>query len=522
MAHKHSVYDSDTHLRINPTTRTFAIEGFTKNTIVQYDHNSERFTFELPRFIEGHDMLVCNSVQVHYLNVDAKTQETSSGVFVVTDLQESPDDENIAILSWLISSNATKYVGSLNFCIRFACISDENTVDYAWNTAVNTTMRVTDGINNAEVVIEEYADVLEQWKKEILEEISSNTSGGGATTWKDLGESETGGDTLTWDGNTDGLEFVDMGDGGLYKISDVAPTLTESQQGGTVIIDGNSLDLASNLTTDETVYTIANMQGGLVVLEDGVDFYGVTIPHKGFYMMTPCNYKITINGYTGFPSVKPIDTKYLPKHLQFGESEVELVNGTYEFVDLDGMYVASVEVTPTLDAYSTLRVVWDGVEYPNLPIKYVAGIPIPMFGNGSIFGGEDSVEPFTVMFEEGMCMIVDVTATETVTRTVQIYITSPIKIHNKYVPITLLSTVSENNITYLCFDGTNEKLTISDLSKIINNKEEVYIVGVGDLTKPAIMNVATNYGYILYHGFRLITNGCELVDRIAFTSEYTG
>ena len=330
MAHKHSVYDSDTHLRINPTTRTFAIEGFTKNTIVQHDHNSERFTFELPRVIEGHDMLECNSVQVHYLNVDAKTQETSSGVFVVTDLQESPDDENIAILSWLISSNATKYVGSLNFCIRFACISDENTVDYAWNTAVNTAMRVTDGINNAEVVIEEYADVLEQWRADI----TSNIYDFLPEALQFGSEISTGGDTLKFDGNSEGKDLV----GGMFvQVSNATPTLTT----GTV-------EIVVSGTTNSVPFTQSEVmewaEGCKCIVIDapfvaivtseavGVDLDGITFEKEGTYFVCteedgmPMYVKsLKIDGCIDFPSIKKLDTKYIDAEWMATKSKSEVV-----------------------------------------------------------------------------------------------------------------------------------------------------------------------------------------------------
>ena len=115
-------------------------------------------------------------------------------------------------------------------------------------------------------------------------------------------ESATGSDTLTWDGNTEGLEFVDAGDDTLlYKISDATPTLAEVQQGGTLVIDGQTFEFTSDdVMAMGDVYTIFNMQGGLIVPTDNAEVFGVTIPSKGFYMMMPCDYSLTIPNYTGF------------------------------------------------------------------------------------------------------------------------------------------------------------------------------------------------------------------------------
>ena len=166
MSHKHSVYDTDIHFSIDPVTR--AIKNETgKAAFIQYDHNFERITFELPRTIEGHDMSQCNAVQVHYLNIEAATKQKHPGIYEVDDLQVSPDGDDVVTCSWLISQNATQCAGSLSFLVRFACIADDGTIDYAWNTGIYSGISIAEGIYNAESVAEEYADILEQWKAEI-------------------------------------------------------------------------------------------------------------------------------------------------------------------------------------------------------------------------------------------------------------------------------------------------------------------------------------------------------------------
>ena len=165
MEHKHGVFDSDTRFLINAVTRQIKADPKQKATVIQHDHNSERFTFELPRIIEGHDMSICNKVEIHYLNADAKTKEEKKGVYVSEDLQISPDDPEKVMCSWLISSNATRLVGTLSFVVRFCCV-ENGVVTYAWNTAV-ASVNVSTGINAGEAVVAEYADILAQWKAEL-------------------------------------------------------------------------------------------------------------------------------------------------------------------------------------------------------------------------------------------------------------------------------------------------------------------------------------------------------------------
>lgn len=169
MAHKHSVYDTDTHFQIDGVTRSVRNVSSTKTMLVQHDHNSERFTFEIPRRVDGHDMSACNVVQVHYNNIDSgMVGQQYSGIYEVNDLQISPDSNDVVICSWLVSANATQYVGQLPFILRFACVSTDGTIEYAWNTAIHSGVSVVSGICNSEVVAEEYADILEQWKQELI------------------------------------------------------------------------------------------------------------------------------------------------------------------------------------------------------------------------------------------------------------------------------------------------------------------------------------------------------------------
>ena len=160
MAHLHSIYDNDAHFCIDPVTRRIKEDTSLKTLLAQGDHNSERFTFELPRIIEGHDMSLCDKVEIHYLN------GANPGVYEVDDLQISPNSDDVVIFSWLISNNATQLAATLAFAIKLACTSD-GVVDYAYNTLPYEKVNVGKSINNGEVIIQEYADILAQWKQEL-------------------------------------------------------------------------------------------------------------------------------------------------------------------------------------------------------------------------------------------------------------------------------------------------------------------------------------------------------------------
>lgn len=174
---KHSIYDSDTHYSIDPITRKFKNESSIKTTLIQGDHNSERFTFEIPRYVEGHDMSLCDKVEIHYINTDSKTKESHKDLYEVDDLQVYSEDENIVIFSWLISGNATRYIGGLSFIVTFKCFDAQDTdvVEYRWSTAKYSGLSISEGMSNTEDIAFTYADVLEQWKQEILDASASLT-----------------------------------------------------------------------------------------------------------------------------------------------------------------------------------------------------------------------------------------------------------------------------------------------------------------------------------------------------------
>jgi hypothetical protein len=159
---------------------------------------------------------------------------------------------------------------------------------------------------------------------------------GGASSWNDLTdkpfyETVVGGDTLTWDGNTEGLTSVNFYSDSAYKVSD-AVFSTEDCVNGV----NSSLKLPDRVIQEECVIfnnggvSFAQCAGFPAVFSVppecvGVDINDITFPEAGTYLMKTPYYhcsSLSIPGFGGFPSIKPIDTKFLPEPLQFGETEV--------------------------------------------------------------------------------------------------------------------------------------------------------------------------------------------------------
>ena len=177
MAHIHEIKDAEAHFIINATSREIS------NTdelpaLVQHDHNSERFTFVAPRYVDGHDLSTCNKVRVHYINIDSATKEQYADVYEVDDLHIDGTDETKVVCTWLISRYATQCAGLLNFIVEYACESN-GIIDYAWHTAIFKGITVKNGIHNTEQIMTEYTDILEKWKNDVLAEIGQGGGSGG-------------------------------------------------------------------------------------------------------------------------------------------------------------------------------------------------------------------------------------------------------------------------------------------------------------------------------------------------------
>lgn len=167
MAHEHLVYDSDPHFSVDVDTRVISYQSPSKLVLVKDDHNSEIFTFDMPKEVDGHDVTLCDIKRIHYINLGSGKEE-SKDIYEIKDLQVSEEDENKVVFSWLVSSNATKYAGTLSFAIQFACLNDDNILSYNWRTLPYSSVPVSDSIYNEEAAIEESTDILSQWYNDII------------------------------------------------------------------------------------------------------------------------------------------------------------------------------------------------------------------------------------------------------------------------------------------------------------------------------------------------------------------
>jgi hypothetical protein len=188
---------------------------------------------------------------------------------------------------------------------------------------------------------------------------------GAVSSWNDLkdrpfGDYPTGGDTLTWDGNTEGLEvFMDV----LYKVSDATPTIEDFANGFSLCMAGEVIELPSDwATVDAGAIVISDPDGFLpyafivsesVAAENGVSagtyllsFDMSTVGLAGMLVVE----QLTLPGYAGFAYTEQIKPKYLPKI-----PVNKLPGAIFLYTDADNYLYADADTSDVTRRLTTLQ-----------------------------------------------------------------------------------------------------------------------------------------------------------------------
>jgi hypothetical protein len=174
MAHEHNIIDTDNAFTIDPLSRMISKVTGAKVTIMQFDDNSERFTFTIPRYIEGHDMHDSDIIEIHFTNTGTGTSVSNralySGIYRIKDKHVSDDEPDILKFSWLVGEESTQLAGTLTFLVKFICYDEPG---YKWHTHPCTFINVAAGMNNSDEVVEIHSDVIAGIEKR-LEEMANS------------------------------------------------------------------------------------------------------------------------------------------------------------------------------------------------------------------------------------------------------------------------------------------------------------------------------------------------------------
>lgn len=145
-------------LVIDPITRKISTK-YEKIRLAKNDNNSMRITFEMPRYVRGHDMSNCSTIEVHYDNISIDRKQKHSDVYVVTDIIVAPEDDETINFSWRVSRGATQIVGNVDFSLHFGCNEDPD-LEYAWHTTTYSGIVVLESKHNTQSVVEKHPDLV--------------------------------------------------------------------------------------------------------------------------------------------------------------------------------------------------------------------------------------------------------------------------------------------------------------------------------------------------------------------------
>lgn len=152
---------------------------------------------------------------------------------------------------------------------------------------------------------------------------------GGVTSWNDLEDKpfgEIGGDTLTWDGNTEGLASASLSNSTYYHVSTATPTMSDLANGFTATVvysNGNTQNpvVPSSYLVQSSTTVITCTAGLLLIALEDTTYNGISLT-KGTYLEKSASgayaSALTISGYKGFTYIKTIDEKYLPEGIGTG------------------------------------------------------------------------------------------------------------------------------------------------------------------------------------------------------------
>ena len=129
-----------------------------KKIAVQGDNNIETVTFDCPRYWDEHDLSLMD-IYVHYRRADGKADKHQCSNIVVDET-----DDTIMHFDWEVARQAVRVMGNLTILV---CIKDVDQ-DIYWYSELNNDLCISEGLEPDGEIAEEYSDILEQWKEEVL------------------------------------------------------------------------------------------------------------------------------------------------------------------------------------------------------------------------------------------------------------------------------------------------------------------------------------------------------------------
>lgn len=204
-----------------------------------------------------------------------------------------------------------------------------------------------------------------------------------------------GGDTLTWDGDVTGREYVDVDGMFFVHVSDATPTAYDLANGSTfsVFLYEVGQSITGPITGEDIFEGTGFLMIGsyiVIVADDGVEAEGFVFPKKGVYFVYVPEVVyisgLTIIGYTGFTK-EYIDPEYLQNNQLYAD-------GTYLYKTSDisnaSNRLTKLELKDYAMKNASIKVVVQG--------EAVFGV---FFASNVLFLGDDPFGSVSVYFNSG-------------------------------------------------------------------------------------------------------------------------
>jgi len=148
----------DNVLIVDLDSRTIIIPKTVTNIGVESDDNVEVMHFKLPRHHCNVDLSTFK-IQINYLN--------AKGGGDLYEVKNAVISEDLITFDWVVGRNAVTYKGNVTFNVCLKELDEDGEVVREFNTTI-ATLPVLPGLETGEKVVQEYADVLEQWRSELF------------------------------------------------------------------------------------------------------------------------------------------------------------------------------------------------------------------------------------------------------------------------------------------------------------------------------------------------------------------
>lgn len=232
MAHEHIIVDTDVSFVIDPITRAITTES-SKLYLTQYDHNSEKYTFKIPRIIEGHDISDCDTIMIDFDNANRRKTLVNSGSYKVKEIVAEEDN---VLFTWTVSRESTQIAGSLSFSVSFRCYDDDGNIIYEFGTDKFNKITILEKSRYDQTTVTNYPDLIEQIKEDILDVAVTSVNGETPDENGDVSITIPEGFSGSWNDLTD-KPFYEEDE--LVVVSECEVTSITTNEGWRNLTDGN-------------------------------------------------------------------------------------------------------------------------------------------------------------------------------------------------------------------------------------------------------------------------------------------